>query len=100
MSKHRRTGRYRKISVAAIAVTVLGVPTAALACMDRPTTADDRSHSWQNRSYDDRDRSWQNRSSNDRERSWRSRHSEDRVARLQVDLAARGGEDPHAHRSP
>ncbi|MBN3929882.1 CAP domain-containing protein [Streptomyces verrucosisporus] len=66
MSKHRRTRRYRRISVAAIAVTALGVPTAALACVDRPTTAEDRSHSWEKRSYDDRERSWRNRRSEDR----------------------------------
>lgn len=78
MNKHRRTRRYRKISVAALAVTALGVPTVALACVDRPATADNRSHSWQSRSHDDRERSWQNRSSGDRDRSWRSRRSEDR----------------------
>ncbi|WP_093850591.1 CAP domain-containing protein [Streptomyces pini] len=78
MNKHRRTRRYRKISVAALAVTALGVPAVALACVDRPATADNRSHSWQNRSHDDRERSWQNRSSGDRDRSWRSRRSEDR----------------------
>ncbi|MCI0382882.1 CAP domain-containing protein [Streptomyces sp. CNQ085] len=54
MNKHRRTRRYRKISVAALAVTALGVPTVALACVDRPATADGRSYSWQNRSYEDR----------------------------------------------
>ncbi|MFP8962787.1 CAP domain-containing protein [Streptomyces nanhaiensis] len=61
MSKHRRTRRYRKISVAALAVAALGVPTAALACVDRPATADDRSRSWQNRYSEDRAQSWQGR---------------------------------------
>ncbi|MFH0245676.1 CAP domain-containing protein [Streptomyces sp. HK10] len=75
MSKHRRTRRYRKISVAALAVTALGVPTAALACVDRPATADDRDRSWQNRYSDDRDRSWQSRYSGERspEYRWTSR---------------------------
>ncbi|MGY1456785.1 CAP domain-containing protein [Streptomyces sp. SS8] len=72
MNKHRRTRRYRRISVAAIAVTALGVPTAALACMDRSATPEDRSHSWQNRSYDDLERSWRSRDSEDRSPASRS----------------------------
>ncbi|MFP8904373.1 CAP domain-containing protein [Streptomyces atacamensis] len=66
MSKHRRTRRYRKISVAALAVAALGVPTAALACVDRPATADDRPRSWQSRYSDDRAQSWQGRYSDGR----------------------------------
>ncbi|WP_410539762.1 CAP domain-containing protein [Streptomyces sp. KL2] len=66
MSKHRRTRRYRKISVAALAVAALGVPAAALACADRPATADDRPRSWQSRYSDDRAHSWQGRYSDGR----------------------------------
>lgn len=34
MSKHRRKTYYRQITVAAVAVAVVGVPSAAMACMD------------------------------------------------------------------
>jgi len=43
MRKHRRTRRYRKISVTAIAATAVVVPTAAIACVDGPAVADGRS---------------------------------------------------------
>jgi len=36
MSKHRRQRRYRKTVIAAVAITAVGVPSVAMACMDRP----------------------------------------------------------------
>ncbi|MFI9648379.1 CAP domain-containing protein [Streptomyces sp. NPDC052040] len=34
MGKHRKAGHYRRIAIAAVAVGAVGVPTAALACVD------------------------------------------------------------------
>ncbi|GGZ92138.1 hypothetical protein GCM10010371_59860 [Streptomyces subrutilus] len=34
MRKHRKSRRYKKISIAAVALGIVGVPTAALACLD------------------------------------------------------------------
>ncbi|MFG2292336.1 CAP domain-containing protein [Streptomyces sp. NPDC048603] len=34
MKKHRKSTHYRKISIAALAVGIVGVPTAAMACLD------------------------------------------------------------------
>ncbi|MGN9790793.1 CAP domain-containing protein [Streptomyces sp. OZ13] len=48
MSKHRRTTHYRKITIAAVAVAAVGVPSAAMACMDTQGSQDSRSHDrWQ-----------------------------------------------------
>ncbi|WP_338671683.1 CAP domain-containing protein [Streptomyces sp. SCSIO 30461] len=48
MSNHRRKTYYRKITIAAVAVAAVGVPSAAMACMDeqddRPTS---RGSQWQ-----------------------------------------------------
>lgn len=49
MSQHRRSTRYRKIVIAAAAATALGVPTAAMACVNGPDRGVDASHArWQN----------------------------------------------------
>ncbi|MFF4319207.1 CAP domain-containing protein [Streptomyces sp. NPDC001568] len=34
MQRHRKTTRYRKISIAAVTLGVVGIPTAAMACLD------------------------------------------------------------------
>lgn len=61
MSKHRRTTHYRKITIAALAVAAVGVPSAAMACMDPQGSQDSRSHGrWENAHSDrqwDRDES-------------------------------------------
>jgi uncharacterized protein YkwD len=61
MSKHRRTTHYRKITIAALAVAAVGVPSAAMACMDPQGSQDSRSHGrWENARSDrqwDRDES-------------------------------------------
>ncbi|MBT2369295.1 CAP domain-containing protein [Streptomyces sp. ISL-10] len=44
MGKHRRTTHYRKMTIAAVAVAAVGVPSAAMACMDPQGTQDGRSH--------------------------------------------------------
>ena len=49
MSKHRRTKHYRKITIAAVAMAAVGVPSVAMACMDPDGTQDSRSHGrWKN----------------------------------------------------
>ncbi|QIP82949.1 CAP domain-containing protein [Streptomyces sp. Tu 2975] len=65
MSKHRRTTHYRKITIAAVAVAAVGVPSAAMACMDAQGSQDSRSHDrWQSAhsdqrwAGDDSDRRW------------------------------------------
>ncbi|MGW7469411.1 CAP domain-containing protein [Streptomyces xantholiticus] len=45
MSKHRRTTHYRKITIAAVAMAAVGVPSVAMACMDPQGIQDSRSHS-------------------------------------------------------
>ncbi|MGA5563492.1 CAP domain-containing protein [Streptomyces platensis] len=52
MSKHRRTRRYRQITVAALAIGAVGVPSAAMACLNGPGNADGRHHEqWKNASF-------------------------------------------------
>ncbi|MFF3453828.1 CAP domain-containing protein [Streptomyces sp. NPDC002730] len=48
MSKHRRKTYYRKITIAAVAVGAIGVPSAAMACMDPQENAGSKSygHHW------------------------------------------------------
>ncbi|MEV4684364.1 CAP domain-containing protein [Streptomyces kurssanovii] len=65
MSKHRRTTHYRKITIAAVAVAAVGVPSVAMACMDGQGSQDSRSHDrWQSAHSgqrwdgDDSDRRW------------------------------------------
>lgn len=40
MSKHRRTTRYRQMTIAAVALSALAIPTAAIACSSDPTSTD------------------------------------------------------------
>ncbi|GGW50213.1 CAP domain-containing protein [Streptomyces xantholiticus] len=54
MSKHRRTTHYRKITIAAVAMTVVGVPSVAMACIDPQGIQDGRSHSQWNSAHSDR----------------------------------------------
>ncbi|MGW7361704.1 CAP domain-containing protein [Streptomyces sp. NPDC054802] len=65
MSKHRRTTRYRKTTIAAVAMAAVGVPSVAMACMDPQGIQDSRSHSqWKSAHSDhqwhgnDSDRRW------------------------------------------
>ncbi|MEU9008569.1 CAP domain-containing protein [Streptomyces sp. NPDC048479] len=48
MSKHRRKTYYRKITIAAVAVGAIGVPSAAMACMNPQENAGSKSygHHW------------------------------------------------------
>nr|WP_322722336.1 CAP domain-containing protein [Streptomyces phyllanthi] len=47
MSKHRRTTHYRKIAIAAVALTAVGVPSVAMACGDRQYDwRDESQHRW------------------------------------------------------
>ncbi|MEU5211704.1 CAP domain-containing protein [Streptomyces sp. NPDC020742] len=54
MTKHRRTRHYRKITVAALAVGAVAIPSAAMACLNgpgsegRPSYAEGNSGHWQN----------------------------------------------------
>lgn len=45
MSKHRRTTHCRKTTIAALAVAAVGVPSAAIACVDPQGSQDSRAHS-------------------------------------------------------
>ncbi|MEU2432332.1 CAP domain-containing protein [Streptomyces sp. NPDC007861] len=59
MRKHRRKTHYRKIAIAAIALGAVGVPSAAMACMDPQESQDARSGGkpwgqWKNASADQR----------------------------------------------
>ncbi|MEV6781715.1 CAP domain-containing protein [Streptomyces sp. NPDC051098] len=57
MSKHRKTKHYRKITIAAVAMAAVGVPSVAMACMDPEGTQDSRSHGrWKNAGAEQR---WQ-----------------------------------------
>ncbi|MFI1159142.1 CAP domain-containing protein [Streptomyces sioyaensis] len=52
MTKHRRTRRYRKITVAAFAIGAVAVPSAAMACLNEPGQAGGRYHGhWQSAGY-------------------------------------------------
>ncbi|MGW7367888.1 CAP domain-containing protein [Streptomyces sp. NPDC054841] len=44
MRKHRRKTHYRKITIAVVAIAAVGVPSAAMACMDQPDDRGSRSH--------------------------------------------------------
>lgn len=61
MSKHRRKTRHRQITIAAVVLSALAVPTAAMACMNDQSAPDARSsgqrQSWKN---------WQNASLQER----------------------------------
>lgn len=61
MSKHRRKTRRRQITIAAVVLSALAVPTAAMACMNDQSTTDAKSsgqrQSWKN---------WQNASLQER----------------------------------
>ncbi|MFG2827495.1 CAP domain-containing protein [Streptomyces sp. NPDC048434] len=54
MTKHRRTRRYRQITVAALAVGAVGVPSAAMACLGHENEAGRHHGHWQNASFDHR----------------------------------------------
>jgi uncharacterized protein YkwD len=69
MSKHRRKTRHRQITIAAVVLSALAVPTAAMACMNGRSVADARSSSqwqgWKNWQH------WQNASLQER---WKGGH--------------------------
>nr|WP_168514184.1 CAP domain-containing protein [Streptomyces sp. S1D4-11]QIY99993.1 CAP domain-containing protein [Streptomyces sp. S1D4-11] len=69
MSKHRRKTRHRQITIAAVVLSALAVPTAAMACMNDQSSADARSSSqwqgWKNWQH------WQNASLQER---WKGGH--------------------------
>ncbi|WP_455753813.1 CAP domain-containing protein [Streptomyces decoyicus] len=48
MRKHRRTRRYRQITVAALAIGAVGVPSAAMACLGQEKEADRHHGHWRN----------------------------------------------------
>ncbi|WP_432142471.1 CAP domain-containing protein [Streptomyces sp. bgisy084] len=55
MSKHRKTRRYRQITIAALAIGAVGVPSAAMACWNEQGNAGGRQHGqWKNASYEHR----------------------------------------------
>ncbi|WP_328390529.1 CAP domain-containing protein [Streptomyces sp. NBC_00400] len=54
MTKHRRTRRYRQITVAALAIGAVGVPSAAMACLGQGKEGGRHHGHWQNASYDHR----------------------------------------------
>ncbi|MET7779919.1 MULTISPECIES: CAP domain-containing protein [Streptomyces] len=64
MSKHRRKTRHRQITIAAVVLSALAVPTAAMACMNDQSAPDARSsgqrQSWKNW------QNWQNASLQER----------------------------------
>jgi uncharacterized protein YkwD len=52
MSQHRRKRHYRKMAVVAVAITAVGVPSAAMACMNRQGDPGPQSHGrWTSASY-------------------------------------------------
>ncbi|MFF2128535.1 CAP domain-containing protein [Streptomyces olivochromogenes] len=71
MSKHRRKTRHRQITIAAVVLSALAVPTAAMACMNDQSTTDAKSsgqrQSWKNW------QNWQNASLQERA-SLKERH--------------------------
>ncbi|MGY5125748.1 CAP domain-containing protein [Streptomyces nigrescens] len=55
MSKHRKKRRYRQITIAAVAIGAVGVPSVALACLDGQENAGGRHHGdWKKASADHR----------------------------------------------
>jgi uncharacterized protein YkwD len=69
MSKHRRKTRHRQITIAAVVLSALAVPTAAMACMNDQSATDAGSssqwHGWKNWQH------WQNASLQER---WKGGH--------------------------
>ncbi|MER7684581.1 CAP domain-containing protein [Streptomyces sp. NPDC097610] len=68
MSKHRRKTRHRQITIAAVVLSALAVPTAAMACMNDQSASDaGSSRQWQgSKNW----RNWQNASQQER---WKGR---------------------------
>ncbi|MEV5121979.1 CAP domain-containing protein [Streptomyces decoyicus] len=54
MRKHRRTRRYRQITVAALAIGAVGVPSAAMACLGQNNEADRHNGHWRNAAFEHR----------------------------------------------
>ncbi|MDX6311098.1 MAG: hypothetical protein QOF44_562 [Streptomyces sp.] len=55
MSQHRRKRHYRKMAVVAVAIAAVGVPSVAMACMDRQGDAGSQSYGhWKSASYSHR----------------------------------------------
>ncbi|WP_414505774.1 CAP domain-containing protein [Streptomyces sp. NEAU-L66] len=55
MSKHRKKRHYRQITIAAVAIGAVGVPSVAMACLDGQENAGGRHHGqWKNASADHR----------------------------------------------
>jgi uncharacterized protein YkwD len=55
MRKHRRQKHYRKITIAAVAIGALGVPSAAMACVDHQENKDSQSYEvWENAAFSHR----------------------------------------------
>ncbi|MGA5267277.1 CAP domain-containing protein [Streptomyces lydicamycinicus] len=55
MSKHRRTRRYRQITIAALAIGAVGVPSAAMACLNGQENAGDwHRGEWKDASFEHR----------------------------------------------
>ncbi|MET8249407.1 CAP domain-containing protein [Streptomyces sp. NPDC005202] len=77
MSKHRRKTRRRQITIAAIALSALAVPSAAMACLDDQGTNSAESYGqWKNESYSQWN-NWKNVSTEERWRGgqWTSQSS-------------------------
>ncbi|MFJ5797607.1 CAP domain-containing protein [Streptomyces decoyicus] len=54
MRKHRRTRRYRQITVAALAIGAVGVPSAAMACLGQENEAGRHHGHWRNAAFEHR----------------------------------------------
>lgn len=55
MSKHRKKRHYRQITIAAVAIGAVGVPSVAMACLDGQENTGGRHHGqWRNASADHR----------------------------------------------
>ncbi|WP_328399001.1 CAP domain-containing protein [Streptomyces sp. NBC_00390] len=70
MRKHRRTTHYRKITITAVALSAVAVPSAAMACWDPQASQENRSAGqWERTSHDGWERShgeWDRQSSDKR----------------------------------
>ncbi|WP_405884688.1 CAP domain-containing protein [Streptomyces sp. NBC_01384] len=62
MSKHRRKTRHRQITIAAVMLSALAVPSAAMACLNDQGTKDDESYGrWRNWTNASMEESWKGR---------------------------------------
>lgn len=100
MSEHRRKWRYRKTAVVAVALATVGVPSVAMACMDRQDDAGSESYGWKSASHTG---DWADKQQWARGHDWAKAKAEAKAearAKAKAKVKAKASPKPSATASP